>query len=283
MTLFPPRPTPGPRHSALGTRRGVTAALLVGASVGCEERISGPEAFELIRALEAPYAVTERDRRTADALILSGGSLGLLNTFRSPRVSIVEVDVGGRPVEYRAIVFERLMDPPHGLIPDGDCPGPRWHIVLLRTDGPTEGMVLYGGDFSQPIRRELPGCAFAGGPGPQPVLWGGRLTDEPGSTSGREVWKALDGRAHISPGEVVGDCEFLEPAIEQDLRETFGITCAVTRHRVQFRAHVPQPLGDGRGQGLITVELQPTEVLGTRYTIQCNPKAPELGNNCMVP
>lgn len=270
----------GARHSVLGTRRRVAAALIGVAALGCEERLSGPEAIELVRALEESFTLTAGDRLAAGALPLAGDLTGLLESFRSDHISIVEVDVGGRLVRYRAIVFERFMVPPRGLIPDGDCPGPRWQLILLREGGPLEGMVLYGGDFSEPIRRDLPGCAFAGGPGPQPVLWGGRLRSAGGE---REVWQAPDGEGSISRGEVVGDCEFLEAGIEQDLRNTFGMDCAVTRHRVEFRAHAPHPLGDGRGHGLVTIELPPTEVLGTRYTIHCNPQAPEAGHNCMVP
>lgn len=228
----------------------------------CADRLSAPEAARLVNALEGSLAsdAKERPGRLEDRM----GEIGR-NFSRLRGASSVELHRDGHALTYRAVVFEYVMAPPAGLDTSG-CAGTRWVAYFWRDGGLSDGLRFMGGQFRQRLAPPR-SCREVNYSDPQPSL----LAYPPD----QNVWLATDGDGDISPGVVIGECAFLEPEAAGFLREERGITCALTRHRVRFRAQIqrdasPSPPSFAFDPAISRVELGPTEVIGVRITVDCD-------------
>lgn len=264
--------------------RGAAVLLLTGsAAIGCEDRITGPEAVGIVEALESGFRSDSLMRRMYLSEAMGGWSnvlSPLWNNSAATTQLVVRRD--GEPVEYRAIVFERVVVPPAGADTADRCAyAPRRSLLLWRFGDPTEGAVFTGGEFDRPLGPAAGYCRNSGLPDPRPVLWMVRLPpDSSAGVGARDViqWGAVAGVGDISPAEEEGDCGFSDDDARFLLEET-GATCRRTSHRVRLRAQLRRS-AQGRapadpGTERFTLEVPVTEVVGVRYTIHCDER-PEL-------
>ncbi len=275
-----PAPTTSARFRAARTL--LTISISLPLLTGCADRITGPEALEIARAIERTYSVDgELD---GPFLHLMGG--WWLEPFRKAagQIPTVVASRDRRSVRYQALVFEKMMDPPTGFLPKDGCVATRRSLLLWR-EGEYEALVLTGGDFSQRIVRRPEWCSMVNGGlfGPEPVAWIGRWVHLEDGERGWQHWESEDGRGDISSGVVAGDCAFLDAAGARYLLDEMGATCKVTRHRVRFDIG----MGDGEttrrtedggklrfpGPPGFSIKLPTVEVLGVRFTYDCSLEA----------
>lgn len=269
-------------ESTASRHTGTTLILLVGAAtLGCEDRITGPEAAEIVTALERGL----RDDSLLRQIYLSyamGGWSDVLGPVRHNAAATTTVALrrDGEPVEYRAIVYERVVIPPPGLDSADACQfALRRSLLLWRFGDPTEGLVFTGRNFRRPIGRWAVPCT------PEddgaPALGMDRLPPWAVSHATRgdiAAWGAVDGDGEISSAEDLGDCGFSREDA-RFLLEEVGATCQRTMHRVRFRAQLDLVaagfLSLDSAVERFTLELPLTLVVGFRYTVHCDQR-PDL-------
>jgi hypothetical protein len=239
----------------------LAAATAAGAlGTGCSDRLTAPEAMELVDSLEAAVSPQAEERRqhVLEGIIWGWGD----KLARIPSISQVHLRRDGRLASYRALVFERVMVPPGGIEDRSGCAGTRWFAVLWR-EGEEPGVIgMSGGQFRGPWVHGFHSCPDVYFSRPEPSLYFSPGQRAPAQST---LW-ATEGEGDISPGEVTGECGFLASEDTRLLQERYGITCAMTRHRVRFRVRL---VGAGSSETSV-LDLEPTEVVGFRYTIQCD-------------
>jgi hypothetical protein len=236
---------------------------------GCADTITAPEATSLVSAFErarGAYAGTSEERLWQRM----GYQLELATQQRAKRVE-VRWDLYTR--RYSALVIERVMlrswdDPP------GTCAGPELSLALWTGGERPTGMVLSGHRFERPL-GEPATCLSVGSriEMPDPILLAYPSEDDAVDLN----WRGVSGTGYISPGRVLGDCDFLSPEAVTALAEGYAITCTRTEHEVEFdatlRRYAPTtvaPREPGAVAGLPrSARLPPTTVQGIRYTIDC--------------
>lgn len=233
----------------------VATVLNVAICAACSDRLTAPEAVELVHTVEQSLAPGGMPQRWLGDLWKSDLRLGApLRTTHLQR--------DGEKLPYRAIVFERVvLSSGHLAEP---CVGTRRAAYFWRAD--SDGVVFFpGGLFDQ---RLVPsGCL---GESVDPLVTA--ITPEQG------MWIQAFVEGDISPGVVTGPCGFLEPEAERVLRKEHGITCELTNHRMRFAA---QLLGFAvAGPDSMRLSLDTTEILGVRYTINCDAAASKSTGPC---
>jgi hypothetical protein len=241
----------------------ISAALPLLALCACGERISAPEAVELVDALEKSTSPVAGPSGFWEAM----GYSPRVNPSRLHGTSTVVLRRDGRSLAYRAVVIERVMVPASGVDTTG-CAGTRWNLLLWRDADPPDGLSFGAGRFDLPLARGPRNCPGIRLVGPDPWL---QLIDADVSTG-----IATEGEGEVSPGAVAGECRFLAADAAGMMNDEYSITCALTRHTARFRFRVERfsraipGAGPPHAQGSTDIELSPTEVLGIRYTIHCD-------------
>jgi hypothetical protein len=252
-------------------RRALLAfALIPLVGLSCTERISGPEAVRAIEELES--ARTVKDARRLRRLLDRIGWLAPVRDLRNLSFDTVAVRRDGQVHEYQVTVFERVMHPVQ-LDPRDRCASvslDRRSALLWSEDRQALGMEFRGGDFTRPVGPSRGNCSTLRLIGPEPFLLLAPDPDDPD----QDGWQGESGHVDISPGVVVGNCEFLASDVLQHLREKMGVTCNLTRHTIAFSAVAR------RGDQTISVDLSPTEVLGIRYILHCDGSDPSVQDLC---
>ncbi len=231
---------------------------------GCGDRLTGPQAVQLVDAVASQSAITAEGRRQ----LFWDIQLGMLGGHESSLLraaSGVTLRRGGQGMAYRGLVLEFVRVPPSPL----DCLGTRRNVTLWSDDG-VDGFVFFGGgNFSRRIEPKITHWRSECDPivlGPEPYL------EAPKADS---RWVGTDGEGDISPGVAIGDCPFLTPDAAGQLRERRGVTCELARYDVRFHAQVRPadykgiPL-DLKSDVVFDIELRPTEIIGVRMTIHCD-------------
>jgi hypothetical protein len=221
----------------------VATVLGFAVCTACTDRLTAPEAVELVTSIEKSFAENSGPQRWLADVWKGDVRLGALTRTDLRR------DDEMRP--YQSIVFERIVlaSPRPGRLL---CAGTRHAAYFRRADN--DGAVFFpGGWFDQ----RLVGCSHESAQEPALHV----------ITPDQSSWLAESVQGEISPGVVTGRCSFLEPESERVLREEHGITCAVTRHRVHFAARL-EGFAVG-GPDKMRLELDTTEIVGVRYTIDC--------------
>ena len=229
----------------------VATFLSVTVCVACTDRLTAPEAMELVNTVEESLA--------------SGGvpQLWLGNIWKSDLrlgAPLVSTDLrrDGRRLTYRAIVFERVVKA-SGETGNSNCPSTRRAAYFWRSD--SDGVVFFPeGLFDQRLVPVLRSCVDTGFETSMPFVTA--ITPDQG------MWIQASVEGDISPGVVTGPCRFLEREAERFLREEHGITCELTTHRVRLGARL-----DGyavAGPDKLRLDLDTTEIIGVRYTIDCD-------------
>lgn len=216
--------------------------------------------MELVDSLEAALSPQAEERRqdVLDGIMWGWGD----KLARIPGISQVHLRRDGRLAPYRALVFERVMVPPGGMADRSGCAGTRWFAVFWR-EGEEPGVIgMSGGQFRGPWVYGFHSCPDVYFSRPEPSLYFSPGQRAPYQST---LW-ATEGDGDISPGEVTGECAFLASEDARLLQERYGITCAMTRHRVRFRVRLTRP---GSSESSV-LDLQPAAIVGFRYTIHCD-------------
>jgi hypothetical protein len=126
---------------------GVASLLGNALWTGCADRVTGPEAVQLIQAFEESSSSDTAARRTR--LLTHGLSViwaGPLSRLHG--VSDVTVRRNGKPLRYRAVVLERVV---RGLVLDGhpECDSTYVRAFLWSEGTRPDGLMLQGGQFDQ--------------------------------------------------------------------------------------------------------------------------------------
>ena len=229
----------------------VTTLISVAVGVACTERVTAPEAVEIVKTVEQSFVSGEVPERWLGNVMIFPNDPRL----RAPLPSI-DLLRDGKPLPYQAIVFERIVLPSVQL-GAAICPGTRRVAYFRRASD--DGIAFYAkGPFDE---RLAP---------PATCMWDG--VEQPATvtamTSDKEAWIRESVEGDISPGVVTGTCGFLEPEAERILREEHGITCEVTNHSVQLAARL-RGYSVG-GPDSMRIDLDPTAISGVRYTIDCD-------------
>jgi hypothetical protein len=230
--------------------------LSVTICAACSDRLTAPEAVELVNSVEESLAPGGTPQRWLGDVWKSDVRLGApLGTTALRR--------DGEKVLYQAIVFERVVIP-SGQVGDKRCAGTRRAAYFWRAD--SDGVVFFpGGVFDQ---RLLPANCNVDQSTPAVTA----ITPNGGT------WIPASVEGDISPGVVTGSCRFLEAEAERFLREEHGITCELTNHRVRLAARL---LGyTVAGPDSTRLALDTTEILGVRYTINCDAAASKSTGPC---
>lgn|SRR5574341_353809 len=242
----------------------VAAFLSVTVCAACTDRLTAPQAVELVNTVEASLAPGGVPQRWLGDVWKSDLRLG------AP-LARTDLRRDGEKLPYRAIVFERVVLP-SGHVENSACAGTRRVAYLWRAD--SDGVVFFpGGVFDQRLVPALAGCRGESVDEPTPLLTA--------ISPDHVTWMQASVEGDISPGVVTGACRFLEPEAERVLREEHGITCELTRHRVRLDARLR---GDAMG-GLdsLRLDLDPTEIIGVRYTINCDAAKSNSSVPCQRP
>jgi hypothetical protein len=246
--------------------------LCLALAASCGDHLSGPQVVQLVDSLEHSLSPEGQQRREQFFSSLKyGGWTDKLSRIRG--VPIVSIRRDGRALPYRGVVFEHVMVPGGGLDDRSGCAGTR-RVALFWAEGDRpDPLTFSGGDFQRPWVQGIHYCSDVSFIRPAPSLdaWSDPSDPNP------NLWWATAGNGEISPGTVTGPCVFLTPEDERYLRDTRGISCAMTRHLVRFSAHLARPVvtrspatrGTDTGE-IQDIELQPAELVGFRYTIQCD-------------
>ncbi|MGH8544833.1 MAG: hypothetical protein ACREX3_14645, partial [Gammaproteobacteria bacterium] len=220
------------------------------------DRLTAPEAIELVNTVEQSLSSGAVPQRWVGAIVKSDLRLA---------APLVRTDLrrDGEPLPYQAIVFERVVKPSVQL-GNSICPGTRRAAYFWRADG--DGVVFFPqGSFDQdlvpPLRSCLHDLRHVGeGAEPPPVVTA--------VTPDQAMWVQESVEGDISPGLGTGACRFLEPEAERRLRDEHGITCELTTHRVSLAARLHgYAVG---GSDSMRLDLDTTEIIGVRYTIDCD-------------
>jgi len=182
-------------------------------------------------------------------------------------VSTVTVHRDGVPFRYRAVVFEEVAVGP-GVEEHRDCASRYWRAFFWSEADHPDGLVLMGGQFGRRLRPWMLICSVFRLARPEPMLVA--FVSDSDRTLNDPI--AKDGEADISRGAVIGECAFLAADDARHLREAWGISkCELTRHRVRFKAEFGRPSGKVSSEWVESrAELPPADVIGIRYTIECD-------------
>ena len=243
----------------MSTSAGAAAAAFLSVTIcACSDRLTAPEAVELVNSVNESLAPGGTPQRWLGDVWKSDLRLGApLGTTALRR--------DGEKLLYRAIVFERVVVP-SGQLGDQNCAGTRRAAYFWRAD--SDGVVFFpGGLFDQ---RLVPGLGSCRWESADPFV--STITPD------HATWLPASAEGDISPGVVTGPCRFLEPEAERVLRKEHGITCELTNHRVRFAARL---LGSTWAPpDSMRLALDTTEILGVRYTINCDAAANKVTVPC---
>ena len=237
-------------------------------STGCRDRLTGPEAARLVDALESSLSTFDRKREQQffwdRELALFGGHESSL--LRDASAVVLHRD--GHTLVYRGLVFESVRVPTSDI----DCMGTRWSALLWPEGRDPVDVTFRGGRFDQRLVPQSPLCWD----GYHFVTIGPEPTVYVASDDAHRTWVSTDGEGDISPGIVMGECPFLAPESAHWLRDMRGMTCALTRYQVRFRAQLQRtdvsssPLVLEGANGSSEIELTSTEIIGIRITFHCD-------------
>lgn len=246
----------------------VVSCLGVALFTGCSDRLTGPEAAQLVDALESSLSPFDRERAQQffwdRELALFGGHESSL--LRNASQVVLHRD--GHALRYRGFVFESVRVPPSDL----DCLGTRWSALLWPKDRNSIDVTFSGGRFDQRLVPQSPFCWD----GHQFVTVGPEPTVYVASDDAYSTWVSTDGEGDISPGIVIGECPFLAPESARWLRDMRGMSCDLTRHKVRFRAQLQRtklsstPLVFEGANGSSEIVLPSAEIIGIRITFHCD-------------
>ena len=232
--------------------------LSVTICAACTDRLTAPEAVELVNTVEASLAPGGTPQRWLGGVWKSDLRLGApLGTTALRR--------DGDTLRYRAIVFERVVIL-SGQLGEQVCAGTRRAAYFWLAD--SNGVVFFpGGVFDQRLVPALGSCLSESVDAAVTAI-----------TPDHTTWIQASVEGDISPGVVTGACRFLEPEAERVLRDDHGITCQLTNHRVRFAAQLSgHALG---GLDSMRLALDATEILGVRYTINCDAVRSKISAPC---
>ena len=230
------------------------AALSVVLCAACTERLTAPEAVELVNTLEESQRLGEVWR----------------SDLRLTAALTVDLERDGDSLPYRAIVFERVVVP--GQLVSANCAGTRRSAHFWRPDG--EGVAFFpDGAFDQRLVPALGTCQRDSLDRSSPLVTV--------VTPSRGPWLQSSVEGEIEPGTVTGPCRFLEPEAERVLREEHGITCELTSHRVRLGALLVAQAGAGPDS--LRFDLDADQVVGVRYMIDCDAARSKASVPCAAP
>jgi hypothetical protein len=249
----------------------IKSAVSVGATflsvtvcAACTDRLSAPEAIELVNTVEEALATRGVPERWLGDIWKSDLRLG------APLVR-TELRRDGAPLLYRAIVFERVVKP-SGQFENSICAGTRRAAYFWRAD--SDGAVFFPeGPFDQRLVPALARCLGEDVQQPAPLV--------SAITPGHRLWIQASVEGDISPGVVTGACRFLEPEAERYLRDEHGITCELTTYRVRLVARLHGYALAGSDS--MRLALDTTEIIGVRYTIDCDAAKSKSSVPCVGP
>lgn len=237
--------------------------LIVALVTACSDRLSPTEAVELANTVEESIGPGGEPQRWLGTIQKSDLRLG------GP-LSTTELRRNGQAQSYRAIVFERVVLP-SARLGDAICAGTQRGVYFWRADG--DGVLFFPhGRFDDRLVPGLRSCSAVNARATTPVV-GAVALDQEGWTQ-----ESTDG--DISPGAVVGGCGFLQPEAERVLRTEHGITCQLTRHQVHFGATLR---AFSAGVDTMRLELDTAEIMGVRYTIDCDVAKSTASVPCAAP
>ncbi len=244
------------------------ASVAVLALAACE----GPTGPELVARIDQ----AERDMlsdTTAERKMTwnFAGSWDLIRILPNGRVEPnLLADIDGKEHRFKAFVFERVVirfDPTDGY------PCPLQHRELLAIEGGSQGFMLKGSDFSQPI-RETSYCeqslASGGGvPGSAPTFWVARPGNAPGIVG-------VSGNARIDDAAKTGDCSFLKT----DRNFPLKVDCELRDYEVQLAVRTRMGK-DALLNGLLSAKpffsVSAQRVPGLRLVIHCDKRRDTVG------
>lgn len=241
----------------------VVTVLGVAICTACADRLTAPQAVQLVSTVEESLAPGGNPQRWLGGI--------WRNDLRLGAISATPLRRDGEPLAYQTIVLERVVVP-SDRAETSNCTGVRRAAYFWRGDG--DGVVFFsGGFFDERLVPTLASCLGAGGERPSPLVTA--------VTPDGERWLPESVQGEIAPGVVTGPCAFLEPEAERVLRGEHGIICEMTRHRVTFAAEL-RSFG-AAGLDTIRFHLDTTEMVGVRYTIDCNTVGIRVSVPCVDP
>lgn len=233
------------------TRWWATIAIAISLTSACADRLTAPEAVELVKTLDESLASRATPERWLGAIWKTDLRLG---------APLRQVDVrrDGQPHPYQAIVFERVVKP-SARLGNATCAGTNRAAYFWRAEN--DGAVfLPQGLFDQRLVPVLANCSKMGTQQSAPLITA--------STPEQGQWTQLSVAGDIFPGVVTGACRFLAPDAERVLRDEHGITCELTTHQVFLDARL-HLLASARSDSM-RFGLDTTAIVGVRYTIDCD-------------
>lgn len=237
--------------------------LIVALVPACSDRLSPTEAVELVNRVEESIGPGGEPQRWLGTIHTSDLRLG------GP-LSTTELRRNGQALSYRAIVFERVVLP-SARLGDAICAGTQRGVYFWRADG--DGVLFFPrGRFDDRLVPGLRSCSAENTGSSTPVV-GAVALDQKG-------WTQESTKGNISPGIVAGGCAFLQPEAERVLRTEHGITCQVTRHHVHLGATLRTV---SAGVDSLRLELDSAEIMGVRYTIDCDAAKSTASVPCATP
>ena len=245
-------------------------SLLLGALLAlpaCHDTLSGPQARRLGDALTDPWADT--NRAALEDLWSRLGTRPLRPDSVHPGTTL-ELTVDGTIFPARAFVFQLTPEDQASMPPS--CEGDRFTLVAWTNPAPTQGLIVFGGDFARPL-----------GP-PAPCPYQGLLSTSPGATlrplTGPEgpVWIAQLGQATIRRLETAETCPFVSPDGLAWLQAR-GIHCQEATYSVQLTATLQGPVSPPAAPLRRHVTLPSTVVSGVRWIVDCR-RRPIYGLIC---
>ena len=233
------------------------ATLSVVLTAACSDRLTAPQAVELVNTVEESRASGGASQRWLGGIWTSDLRLGAALT--------TELRRDGDRLHYRAIVFERVVVP--GRLGNSICAGTQRSAYFWREG---DGVVFFPeGVFDQRLVPALASCQESKTDSSMPLVTA--------VTPGHGAWIQASVEGEITPGVVTGSCRFLELEAERVLREEHGITCELTNHRVRMSALLRDAVA---GSDSLRLILDSTDIIGVRYTINCDAAKSQFSVPC---
>lgn len=250
------------------------ASTAVLALAACE-RPTGPELVARIDQAERDMlSDTTAERKMTWNF---AGSWELIRLLPNGRVEPnLLADIDGKEHRFKAFVFERVVI---RFNQSDGYPCPLQLRELLAIEGGSQGFMLKGSDFSQPI-RESSYCQqsvanFGGASGAAPTFWVAR----PGNALGMV---GVSGNARIDDAARTGDCSFLKA----DRNFPLKVDCELRDYEVQLAVGT-RTGKDGPLNGLLAAKpfftVSTQRVPGLRLVIHCDKKQDTVGGCEPVP
>jgi hypothetical protein len=244
------------------------ASTAVLALAACE-RPTGPELVARIDQAERDMLSDTTAERTMTWNF--AGSWELIRLLPNGRVEPnLLANIDGKEHRFKAFVFERVVirfDQSDGY----SCP--LQLRELLAIEGGSQGFMLKGSDFSQPI-GESSYCQqsvanFGGASGAAPTFWVARPGNAPGMVG-------VSGNARIDDAARTGDCSFLKV----DRSFPLKVDCELRDYEVQLAVGT-RTGKDGPLNGLLAAKpfftVSTQRVPGLRLVIHCDKKQDTVG------